>query len=88
MEGRGLKVTEMFTSAYESKLGKKLICRLYKGVEDLKGNDTVHIKERWEREANIVISVDEWEEINEQQWRTTCSLSRRGHGWKNIIRFF
>ena len=27
---------------------------------------TVYIKERLEREANIVISVDEWEEINEQ----------------------
>lgn len=47
IEGRGLEVITMFTSAYHFKL--------YKGVEDLKGNDTVYIKERWQREANIVI---------------------------------
>lgn len=37
---------------------------------------------------NIVLSVDEWEEINEQQWKTTCSLSWREYGWKNITRYF
>lgn len=57
-------------------------------MEDLKGIDTVYTKEKWERDANIVISVDKWEEMNEQQWRTTYSLSCRKHGWKNIIRFF
>lgn len=69
-------------------MGQKLISKLYKGVQDLKGKDTMYIKERWEREANIVISVNEWEEIYEQQWRTTCSLSWREHGWKNITRYF
>ena len=88
ISGRRTEIIEIFTATYESKLGTKLISRLYKAVEDLKGTDTVYIKERWERDANIVISVDEWEEINEQQWRTTCSLSWREHGWKNIIRFF
>lgn len=36
----------------------------------------------------MIMSVDDWEKINEEQWRTTHSLSWREHGWKNIIRFF
>ena len=35
------------------------------GVEDLKGNGTLY-KEKWEKEANIVISVDVWQQIHEQ----------------------
>ena len=49
---------------------------------------TRYIKEKWEREANMIISVDDWEEIVGQQWQSTCSLSWRDHGWKNVIRFF
>lgn len=38
-------IIKLFTSAYESNVGRKLISRLYMGVEDLKGNDTLYIKE-------------------------------------------
>lgn len=88
LDGSELGLVSMFTQAYESNLGGKLISKLYRGVEDLKGNDTVYIKQKWEREANIVLSIDEWEEINEQQWKTTSSLYWREQGWKNITRFF
>lgn len=54
----------------ESKVGRKPISKLYIGLENLKENDTVYIKAKWEREANIVISLDEWEMINEQQWKS------------------
>ncbi len=83
-ERRGSEMIRMFTSAYELNLGRKLISKLYTGVENLKGNDTVYIKERWEREANIMLTVDKWEEINEQQWKATCSLLWREYRWKNI----
>lgn len=86
-DGLESETIRMFTSAYASNLGRKLISELYMGVENLKGNNTVYIKERWEREANIMLTEDEWE-INEQQWKTTCSLSWREHGWKNITRYF
>ncbi len=69
-------------------MGKKLISKLYTGVESPKGNDELCIKEKWETEANIVISLEECEKINEQLWKTTCSLSWREYGWKNVIRFF
>lgn len=42
---------KMFTSAYESDLGRKLISKLYTGVENLNGNDTLYVKEKWEKEA-------------------------------------
>lgn len=35
-----------------------------------------------------MLSVDKWEEINKQQWKTTCSFSWREYEWKNITRFF
>lgn len=40
-------------------------------VEHFKGNDTFYIKEKWEKEANMLFSVDEWEESSEQQWKTS-----------------
>ena len=35
-----------------------------------------------------MLSVDKWEQINEQLWETFSSLSWRENGWKNITRFF
>jgi len=35
-----------------------------------------------------MVSEEEWEEINEQQWKTTGSLSWREYGWQNIARYF
>lgn len=60
----------------------------FKGVEHLKGNYTLYIIEKQEKEANIVLSVDKWEEIDEQQWKTTSPYLEREYGWKNVTRFF
>ena len=73
---------KMFLKLYESGLGRRLISNLYKGLEDLKGNNTRYITEKWEKEANVILSVDDREEIVGQHWRSTCSLSWREHGWK------
>ena len=35
-----------------------------------------------------MVSEEEWEEINEQQWKTTGSLSWSEYGWQNIVRYF
>lgn len=34
------------------------------------------------------LSEEEWDKVNEGQWKTTCSLSWREYGWKNIVRYF
>lgn len=79
---------KLFISAYESDSGKKIISKLYKEVEKIKGNNTTYIKEKWEKEAGKVLTEEEWEEISEQQWKTTCSLSWREYSWKNTVRYF
>ena len=81
-------IIKLFIVAYESDSGKKIISKLYKEVEKLKGNNTAYIKEKWEKEAGRMLSEEEWENISEQQWKTTCSLSWREYSWKNIVRYF
>ncbi len=81
-------IIKLFISAYESDLGKKLITKLYEEVENLKSNNTTYIKEKWGKEAGRILSEEEWEKINEGLWKTTCSLSWREYGWKNVVRYF
>jgi len=54
----------------------------------LKADNTVYIKERWEREANIVLPGQDWGEINKYNWKTTNSSFWREYGWKNTVRYF
>ena len=49
-------ISKLFILVYESDLGKKLISKLYKGVENLKGKDTAYIKEKWEKKAGRMLS--------------------------------
>ncbi len=81
-------ILKIFVSIYKSGSGKKLISRLYKSFQDSPKSNTLHIKCRWEREEDLVISEEEWEDIRKLQWKTTTSHSWREFGWKNIMRFF
>ena len=81
-------IIKFFISAYDSDQGKKLITKLYKEVERLKGNNMTYIKEKGGKEAGWQLSEEEWDKVNEGQWKTTCSLSCREYGWKNIVRYF
>lgn len=74
--------------AYRSQIKQKVISKLYNILEDLKADNTEYVKERWEREATIEMSRDEWGEINEYQWKTTNSSAWKEFGWKNTLRFF
>ena len=67
---------------------QKATSTLYAALEDLKADNTEHVKERWEREAEIEVTGEEWREINKYQWKTTNSSSWREFGWKNTMRFF
>lgn len=81
-------ILNVFISIYKSRSGKKLISRLYKGLQDSSNLNSLHIKCRWEKEGGLAISGDEWENICKLQWKTTTSHSWREFGWKNIVRFF
>lgn len=61
---------------------------MYRKLMEDMSNDTLHIKQQWEMELNIIIDKDLWEDI--------CSKCHRGIGsqywkefdWKVKIRFF
>ena len=64
------------------------ISRLYTALSLASNNNTIYIKEKWEREAGIELSGDTWTEIWNFQWTTSNSMDWREHCWKNIVRFF
>ncbi len=53
-----------------------------------KNENTLYIKEKWEREAGIELSKEVWGEIWRFQGSSTCSTDWREHSWKNIIWYF
>lgn len=67
---------------------KKAISKLYNGMLNARQHNTLHIKYKWEHEAESVITVKDWAKICIFQWTSTSSLGWREHCWKNIIRFF
>lgn len=79
---------KLFILSYQSKLNRKVISKIYIDLEELKKNNTDYIQNKWEIEANIKMTAEDWDNINQNIWRTTCSLMWREHGWKNIVRFF
>ena len=81
-------IVQIFIDAYNSGNIKGLISKLYCGIISLNKDSTDYVKERWEKELNIVITEDIWlnawttqfSSINSRTWRDFC--------WKNLIRFF
>jgi len=49
---------------------------------------TKYIKTKWEEEAKIALTDEDWKQICTSQWRTTGSHVWREFCWKNVTRFF
>lgn len=64
-------ITQIFVDAYKSKNMKGIIGKLYKGFSLMNKNSTNYIRERWEKETNMVISEDVWLQI----WETLPLLT-------------
>ena len=64
------------------------ISALYQGLLKSRGNSTMYVKEKWERELGIEITEEEWYNVCRIQHSTTASRLWRESGWKNIIRYF
>uniref|UniRef100_A0AAQ5YGG3 Reverse transcriptase domain-containing protein n=1 Tax=Amphiprion ocellaris TaxID=80972 RepID=A0AAQ5YGG3_AMPOC len=73
--------------AYGS-LTSKMISRIYNALFTTDKSKTLYIKQKWEREADITISENQWEEVFSFQWSSTNSLFWREHCWKNVVRYF
>ena len=58
----------------------KAISELYCALSNADNRNTLYIKEKWEREAGIEISEEQWEQIWDFQWSSTCSMDWRVFG--------
>ncbi len=81
-------ILKVFSGAYSSEPNNKIIARLYAGLQSLRDDITICLKEKWGKEGNFQLSEEEWEKLIHSQWETTCSSTWREFGWKNITRFF
>lgn len=79
---------DIMMEAYKSKINRKLIARFYRCLQSYDKNSTFYIKTKWEKEAKITISEDDWMKIWKTQMNTTNSGLWREFMWKNVIRFF
>lgn len=53
-----------------------------------RGNTTLYVKQKWEKDLGVNISEDEWLHIWITQQSTASSSTWREYCWKNLIRFF
>lgn len=82
------KIIEVFIDAYNSKNIKGIVGRLYKAFTSMNKSSTDYIKERWEKELNMVITEDMWSKAWETRSTTTSSFFWRDFYWKVLTRFF
>lgn len=80
-------VLKVFTDAYKH-TPTKIVSKIYNGLQNHMGDDTLYVKSKWEKEMDVELSKDDWQAICITQQTTTSSKGWRQFGWKNIIRFF
>lgn len=74
-------ILKVFLLAYHSDPVPRIISILHNGLNDLNGENTSHIKEKWEK-GHFSLQLEVWENLIKQQWKSTSALSCRGFGWK------
>lgn len=80
-------VLETLCGAYQQKM-RKIVSKLYSSLMSCQKNTTLYVKEKWEKEAVVKISNEEWYKICEMSQTSTNSQKWREFNWKNFIRFF
>jgi len=79
---------DLSVGAYKGNTQNKLVSRIYSCLQSAKNHSTLYVKAKWEIEANITITEEEWSNICKIQSTTSSSGLWREFSWKNIIRFF
>lgn len=67
---------------------KKQISKVYTCLQATRNLSTTYIRQTWEKEADILISEDDWLNICKTAMNTSSSGTWREFIWKNIVRFF
>uniref|UniRef100_A0A3B1IMJ8 Reverse transcriptase domain-containing protein n=1 Tax=Astyanax mexicanus TaxID=7994 RepID=A0A3B1IMJ8_ASTMX len=85
---KGLTLIKIFTDSYKGNTNRGLISRIYSSLQLEKGFSTMYVKSRWEKEANVMLTEDDWTNICRTLSTTSSSSLWREFTWKNILRFF
>ncbi len=64
------------------------LSQLYLSIQSNKEHSTREVKLKWEREASLAISEEEWLNICSVQANSTSSGMWREFCWRNLIRYF
>lgn len=72
-------ILKIFIDAYKGSGSKGIISKLYKGFRSIKPHSTEYVKEKWEKESNAIITVEEWLDIC--RFTSKCTNS---HMWREF----
>ena len=81
-------LVQILSEAYKGDTTKQLISKLYWSIQTAKKHSTNYIKIKWEKEAGLTITEEDWSNICDVISTTTSSGLWREFSWKNMIRFF
>ena len=84
---RNEEIIDIFKNAYKDASYQKKISKIYQTLSNLKRNNTLHMKARWESEGNLTLTTEEWDRICTQQWSATSAPSWKEFSWKNMARY-
>ena len=83
-----MNLIKIFVNTYKGNLSRKLISRIYSALQEDRGHSTMHITSRWEKEANIQLTEEDWLNIFRTFSTTSSSDLWREFTWKSTVRSF
>ena len=82
------KLEELLIAYTEGETKKGVILKLCKILQQQSNNNNLDVKEKWELEANIIITDEQWEETFKAGHKVTNSPTWREFDWKIKMRYF
>lgn len=81
-------IEEFLITNMKEKNTRKIVSELYKCLQTHWSLDSLHIKDRWELEMNVIIEDEEWREVCESGHKLTNCPIWKEFNWKIKMRYF
>uniref|UniRef100_A0A3P8TVH1 Reverse transcriptase domain-containing protein n=1 Tax=Amphiprion percula TaxID=161767 RepID=A0A3P8TVH1_AMPPE len=81
-------IEDLLIRNMKEKNTRKIVSELYKCLQTHWSGDSLHIKERWELEMNVIIKDEEWQEVCDSGHKITNSPMWKEFNWKIKMRYF
>lgn len=82
------RLKRLCTKSALASIPSKSVSKLYNDLFLAGNENTLYIKEKWEKEAGISMSEEAWGEICSFQWSSANSTEWREHCWKKHSKIF